>query len=125
MSQWYHFPTMLRTRFSLLAAAALASTLVLPLLTRAQNPFPDIDPTTLEGKAALDLYERGVVGGFPDGTFKPGNPVNRAQAAKMLLLAAGLEIYDMPNNGRFTDVLEGAWYTSFVMSAAQYDIING
>ncbi|OGJ56472.1 hypothetical protein A3D88_03795 [Candidatus Peribacteria bacterium RIFCSPHIGHO2_02_FULL_52_16] len=103
----------------------LASTLLLPLLTRANNPFPDIDPATLEGKAALDLYERGVVGGFPDGTFKPGNPVNRAQAAKMLLLAARLEIYDEPNNGRFTDVLEGAWYTSFVMSAAKYNIISG
>lgn len=90
-----------------------------------QNPFPDTDMSLLSGKAAAELYRRAVIGGFPDGTFRGNQPVNRAEAAKFLLLARFESVTEVSNNGQFPDVLDGQWYTKFVVTAANDGIING
>ncbi len=45
--------------------------------------FPDIagDPNRFYIQKAAEL---GIVSGNPDGTFKPGNPINRAEASKIM-----------------------------------------
>lgn len=91
----------------------------------SDNPFPDTDDNSLEGIAAADLYRRAVIGGFPDGEFKGARPVNRAEAAKFLLLAAGIEVFSYENRGHFSDVVDGQWYTPFVMTCSEHEIING
>lgn len=49
--------------------------------------FPDIDT---ENKVFIQIgYDFGIVDGYPDGTFKPKKPVNRAEMAKILRLARG------------------------------------
>ncbi len=90
-----------------------------------ENPFPDTSLTTLEGKAAAELYRRGIIGGFPDGEFKGTREVNRAELAKFLLLARYGYVDDIANSGQFYDVLEGEWYVKFVVTAAKKGIING
>lgn len=96
------------------------------VLTEFQNnPFPDTSINGLEGKAAAELYRRAVIGGFPDGEFKGTRNVNRAEAAKFLLLARGTQVQEMANNGKFWDIKEGQWYVKFVMTAAQKGIISG
>ena len=89
------------------------------------NPFPDTNINSTEGMAAAELYRRSVIGGFPDGEFKGYRNVNRAEAAKFLLLARGTEVQDLANNGKFWDVKDGEWYTKYVMTAAQKGIISG
>ena len=89
------------------------------------NPFPDTSMSTLAGKAASELYRRAVIGGFPDGEFKGDRDVNRAEAAKFLLLARFGEVDHVSNNGRFPDVLDNQWYTKFVVTAANKGIISG
>lgn len=91
----------------------------------SKNPFPDTDINTLEGKSAAELYRRAVIGGFPDGQFKGERFVNRAEAAKFLLLARYGSVETVPNNSQFKDVMDGQWYTSFVVTAAKKGIING
>lgn len=39
----------------------------------------------------MDLVSGGVLGGFPDGTFRPNDAVTYSQALKMIMLAAGYE----------------------------------
>jgi len=90
-----------------------------------QNPFPDTNINALEGKAAAELYRRAVIGGYPDGEFKGSRSVNRAEAAKFLLLARKIEVKDLRNEERFWDVLDGQWYTKYVMTAADKGIISG
>jgi hypothetical protein len=89
------------------------------------NPFPDTDLIKLSGKAAAELYRRAVIGGFPDGEFKGSRSVNRAEAAKFLLLARRGSVAEIANSGRFPDVLDGQWYTKYVVTAAEQGIING
>ncbi len=87
--------------------------------------FTDIQKGTLEAEAACYLKERGVIGGFPDGEFKGERLVNRAEAAKFLLLGSKKQVSELRNNGGFPDVLEGEWYVRYVINAAKYGLING
>jgi hypothetical protein len=87
--------------------------------------FSDVPETDPVGEAANFLANKGVVGGYPDGTFRPDKTINRAEAAKFLLLARMGEIPEMPNDGQFSDVADGQWYTKFVVSAASMGIIGG
>lgn len=44
--------------------------------------------------AVIDIAARGIVGGYADGTFRPGNAVLRAQYAKMVALALHLPVWE-------------------------------
>ena len=89
------------------------------------NPFSDTKMCSLGGKAAFELYRRAVIGGFKDGTFKGGNPVNRAEAAKFLLLARFGKVDDAENNGRFSDISGKPWFIRYITKASELGIISG
>lgn len=90
-----------------------------------ESHFVDIGNNSLTGKAANILRDKGVLGGYPDGEFKADRAVNRAEAAKFLMLARYGEVPALKNNGKFSDVGSDEWYTKYVMFAAQKEIING
>lgn len=51
--------------------------------------FPDVTAECWFYDAVMALYQNGIIGGFPDGTFRPESSVTTGQALKMILLAAG------------------------------------
>ena len=51
--------------------------------------FPDVDVGEWFYDDVMALATSGVIGGFPDGTFRPGGTVTTGQALKMVLLAVG------------------------------------
>lgn len=67
--------------------------------------------------------ERGTVAGYPDGTFKPAQCVNRAEAVKMALL-------EFPNVNPIStkidagDVPESEWYFQYVSYALGNNIVG-
>ena len=71
------------------------------------------------------LSDKGIIGGYKDGEFKGANTVKRAEAAKFLLKAANIEVEEVFNNGRFSDVLDDQWYAPYVLTAANHGIIKG
>jgi hypothetical protein len=97
----------------------------------AENPFDDVDTNTLTGLAASELYYRAIIGGYrndiPNGKpiFDEYKSVNRAEAAKFLLLAKGIVFGSSSVGNPFKDVLEGQWYTEYVLKASNLGIING
>ena len=55
--------------------------------------FPDVVPgVTPYAEAIAALADRSIVGGFPDGTFRSGEPVTRQQFAKMIVLTLELTV---------------------------------
>ncbi len=88
------------------------------------NPFPDTDLDTQAGRAAAELFRRGVVIGQGDGSFHGSSLVNRAEAMKFLLLA---RYDDLPNVGEedYPDVKPGDWFYDYVSVATALGIING
>ncbi len=53
--------------------------------------FSDVPADAWYGEYMDKLVAAGVVSGYSDGTFRPRGTVNRAQALKLVLLAAGIE----------------------------------
>ena len=97
--------------------------LLLPVLASAAR-FPDVPDGHMYQAAIEALAEAGVIGGNPDGSFKPANAVNRAAMLKMLYRAAGLT----PDKGRavcFKDVEKGSWYEPYVCDAVERHIVQG
>lgn len=87
-----------------------------------ENPFIDFDSSHENAFAIIDLYYRGVLGGYSDGTFRPNNKVNRAEFTKMLATAADLDYASFEPNvlsNCFSDVrsLPEHWFAPFVCAA--------
>ena len=53
------------------------------------NPFSDVNSSMSAYKAILWAVNSGIIKGYSDGTFRPGNPVTRAQVVTMLWRKAG------------------------------------
>ena len=66
----------------------------------------------------------GVTTGYPDGTYRPGQPVTQAHMAVFLVRALGLEPVENPA-GRFGDVAAEAWYAGHVERIAERAITVG
>jgi hypothetical protein len=51
--------------------------------------FPDVPDTASCANAVQQLTQRGIIKGYQDGTFGPGDPLLRSQAAATIIRAAG------------------------------------
>jgi endonuclease YncB( thermonuclease family) len=84
--------------------------------------FVDTAGTTHQTAIAA-LASAGVVTGYLDGTFRPGNPISRGQMATMIARA-----FDLPptaGSSRFSDVVEGSTHASGINALAAAGITSG
>ncbi|MGR7910818.1 S-layer homology domain-containing protein [Lysinibacillus capsici] len=111
--------------FQLAMASALAtSAIIIAPPAHAASFFPDINPTNEEGKAIIQLAERGIISGYMDGTFKPANPITRTQAAKILAGILKLDTVHV-KNPQFKDIKPGDENYGAIAALANVGIING
>ncbi|MDO8468773.1 MAG: S-layer homology domain-containing protein [Candidatus Peribacter sp.] len=89
------------------------------------NWFTDVKLEDEVGQAANLLADKGIIGGYSDGTFRPDKTVNRAEAAKFLLLARYGSIASQEGTSQFRDVMPGEWYVPFIIRAAETGVIGG
>ena len=68
---------------------------------------------------------RGVVGGYADGTFRPGSPITRAQVTKYIVNAAGITDAIPADRQTFVDVPHDHPFWLFVEQAAAHGLISG
>lgn len=62
--------------------------------------------------------DKGIILGYPDGTFKPDNPVTRAELSKILALAFDLKPSEYVYNEK--DLHENDWYYHYLLCAGKY-----
>jgi peptide/nickel transport system substrate-binding protein len=107
----------------LVLAMVLTLFAVRPMSVSAAG-FGDV-PATYWAKDQIDyLVSKGVVAGYPDGTFKPETPVTREQFAKMICIAKGLKELK-PATATFKDVASSAWSYGYVEAAVKAGYIKG
>ncbi len=94
--------------------------------TEAGLTFTDAaDITAVEDVAKL--VEMGAIGGYEDGSFKPGKTITREEIAKMLaIVVAQLDGEEIPASKsiKFTDI-EGRWSQDYVAYCVQKGMIDG
>lgn len=95
-----------------------------PTTTRT---FPDVNSSHLYYDAITYLSSHNIVQGYPDGTFKPNQTVNRAEMMKILVEAnvdgGSLESYS--NEKCFPDVPADQWYTKYICYGKTNDWVLG
>lgn len=70
------------------------------------------------------LAQKGILSGFPDGSFGPDRDVTRAEFSKMLSVILGIK-ENKDAAVRFADVGDADWYAPYVLALAENGIING
>lgn len=84
--------------------------------------FSDVPSDAWYAKAVNTLSSLGMLGGYPDGTFRPDAPITRAEFAAIALAFA----YDPASAScSYTDVSTSAWYYTYVAQATTYGWIGG
>ena len=95
----------------------------LPFQTNAQTNFSDVQANSEMGQAVSNLVNRGIISGYQDGTYRPNQPITRAQAAKIL---AGVLKLDTKNaQATFTDVPVSYEHYGAIAALAEKKILNG
>lgn len=90
----------------------------------SNQPFSDVDQFNKYYRAITYLKNKGVIQGYEDGTFKPFQMVNRAEALKIILLGSQKQIQDIQNT-TFPDTGTGAWYNPYVGTGLSLGIVQG
>ncbi len=101
------------------SAAATATVKATP----AAPVFSDVPATYWGYDAITNLSSRGIVSGYPDGTFEPDASITRAEFATML--AKALSLKTTGTTAQFTDVTADAWYYGAVNAAASAGLVSG
>ncbi|MEK4484669.1 S-layer homology domain-containing protein [Psychrobacillus sp. FSL H8-0484] len=114
---------------------ALASTLatgtlvaLVPISTNAleieENAFSDVLKNKYYYEGVKSLTARGIISGYEDGTFRPGENISRAHAAKIMALALNLDTKNVKDPG-FKDVSKNHPYYGYIAALVSAGIIKG
>ena len=90
------------------------------ILTEQEN-FPDVDGIRWSVKHIATLSNGNIVEGYPDGRFKPKNPITRAELAT---IASKFDKLTAAEKNSFSDI-DGHWAIKYINSAAAKGWING
>lgn len=86
--------------------------------------FTDVQPTDYFYAAVRYLYCHGVISGYADNTFRPGNDTTRGQLAKIVVLAEGWTL-NTQGGPHFSDVPTNNAFYPFIETAYNRGVISG
>jgi hypothetical protein len=95
-----------------------------PIYTPSTPTFTDVQPSDPFYTYVETAFHHGIISGYADGTFRPGNDVTRAQLCKIIVLAEDWE-FDCPQPAHFTDVPPNNPFYCFIETAYNQGIITG
>ncbi|MCJ8280510.1 MAG: S-layer homology domain-containing protein, partial [Rivularia sp. ALOHA_DT_140] len=85
--------------------------------------FSDVAPNYWAKSYIEALASKGVIAGFPDGTFKPNEPVTRAQFAAIINKAFAPQAQKQASN--FRDVSRNFWAYNAIQTATKSPFLAG
>ena len=92
-------------------------------LSLAQTTFSDVSSNYWAAQFIQQLSQLGVIAGFPDGSFRPEEPVTRAQFAAMVNKA--FQKTQQRQTINFTDVPSNYWASSAIEQAYTIGFLSG
>ena len=91
------------------------------ILRATESDFRDMSKTRWSGKHVGTLVNGSIIQGYPDGTFKPGNPITRAELAA---IASRFDDLQPTTASIFSDI-KGHWAEKYINSAQEKGWVNG
>jgi hypothetical protein len=86
--------------------------------------FTDVPPSDPFFCFIETAYGHGIISGYSDGTFRPGNNVTRAQLCKIIVLAEAWAD-DCPTPGHFSDVPPSDPFFCYIETLYNHGVISG
>ncbi|SDI93494.1 S-layer homology domain-containing protein [Alteribacillus bidgolensis] len=90
----------------------------------AAEAFPDVDNDYWASGSIQRLADQGVISGYKDGTYRPGEEINRGQVAAMLVAAFDLDV-DENAEPPFEDLNPESYFTPYAAAVKEADLIKG
>ena len=116
-----------KARTSIMTIASVMTGLLAPIVSPdsafAQTRFTDVPQGYWAENFIQNLSDRGIIAGFPDGQFRPNDPVTRAQYAAMVRNAFNKA--RIRNSVRFTDIPVSYWAEPAITQAYTMGFMAG
>ena len=107
----------------------ILATVSLGIASTAFAAFSDVPASHPNAQAVIYAQSEGIIQGYPDGTFKPDQRINRAEFSKILAGKIHPECTDKDAGQyirkNFSDVSETAWYVPWVCTLFYEGSIQG
>lgn len=85
------------------------------------STFNDISDSSV--KQYIETFsQKGFLSGYPDGSFKPNNPISRAE---VVVLFSKFDVKVNSNGTNFNDVSAEDWFNDYVEKATKSKILSG
>ncbi|MGG4036507.1 S-layer homology domain-containing protein [Paenibacillus cisolokensis] len=81
--------------------------------------FTDLPPSHWAYKYIVEMVNRKVIDGYPDKKFRPDNTISRAEFAKIMVTASGIQAKKV-NYSSFSDIPVTNWASPFVEAVKDY-----
>lgn len=91
------------------------------------SSFKDVPASHWAVEYIEDMVQRQVLSGYPNGCFYPENTITRAEFAKIMCLAAGLQVTAVSSSS-YKDISASDWFAPYVECGKYYlsgYVING
>jgi len=127
------FPDRPISRFEVLKLALLSNCIeLIEDVNQVRKTFADIPKhgpagydEDLKKRVIYTAVELGIINGYADNTVRPDAQITRAEALKILILAANLPPPNDEIFSHFSDVPRSAWYTLYVDRAVRDGLVSG
>ncbi len=124
MSSFHRWQSGTAALLALTTVAGASAPLVMMMPAQAQTTsFSDVSSSYWAAGFISELAQRDVIAGFPDGTFRPNDPVTRAQFAAMIRKA-----FNRPQERsaiNFVDVSQNYWAYTAIQEAYTTGFLAG
>jgi hypothetical protein len=95
---------------------------LVPTMEAPEMPFNDVTSSN-DVDAIAELKARGIIEGYPDGSYRPDNSINRAEFIK-IVVEATVDTEDIYGSSCFPDVHD-EWYAPYICTAQRMGIVGG
>jgi competence protein ComEC len=96
----------------------------LPVVSQAKQAFSDLDVDNPFSAYIYTAYDRKLISGYADSTYRPSDNVTRGQVAKLIVQASGWVLLN-PEMPTFSDVGVESVFYKFVETAYGHGVLGG
>lgn len=84
--------------------------------------FPDVDESRWSASDIMKLTEYGIIEGYPDGEFKPGNKITRAEMST--IISRFIDLSEVNGDPSYPDI-DNHWAEGYINAIDKEELVQG